>query len=229
MKRTLIAFYSLLAVATLVLVGCELQSADSFTRNVGVDFTGFYDSTATNVNFVEPANSGSRVTSFNLRQYGDILEAIDNNNYVFRGTLGQVSSDSGSATASFTLEGQTTAGQPVTISGNLSGQGNSATMTGTWIEPGFYAYVNGDATINTITTNTSGTQYTLTVSVNDALKGSVSLSPSGGSYDSGTLVTLTANAATGSTFSSWSVDLTGSANPATITMDSDKNVQANFN
>lgn len=147
-------FYGLLAVAGLLVVGCELKSADSTIREVGVDFSGYYDSTATNADFVSPANSGGRVTSFNLRQTGDQLEAIDNHQYVFRGTIGEAQSDGGAATASFTLYGETTVGQSVTIAGTLAGQGNAATMTGTWIEPDRYCYLRGDATINTIQTNT---------------------------------------------------------------------------
>jgi len=70
------------------------------------------------------------------------------------------------------------------------------------------------------------TDYTLTV--NTTGQGTVSLSPSGGSYSPGTVVTLTAGPSSGWQFSSWSGDLTGSQNPATITMNSDKNVTATF-
>ena len=73
---------------------------------------------------------------------------------------------------------------------------------------------------------------------------SVTISPSGGgsvtgtgincpgdcteTYGSGFSVTLTATASTGYTFDSWSGDLTGSTNPDTITMDSDKSVTVVF-
>jgi hypothetical protein len=69
-------------------------------------------------------------------------------------------------------------------------------------------------------------QYTLTV--NTSGNGSVSLDPSGGVYNEGTVVTLTATEDPGWTFDSWSGDLTGSTNPETITMDTDKNVTATF-
>ena len=75
------------------------------------------------------------------------------------------------------------------------------------------------------TTGTPG-QYSLTVNVVGS--GSVDLSPSGGSYNSGAQVQLTANPAAGWTFSSWSGDLTGSANPANITMNFNKTVTATF-
>ena len=69
-------------------------------------------------------------------------------------------------------------------------------------------------------------QHTLTV--NTVGSGSVELNPPGGTYDDGTLVTLTATPAAGFQFSGWSGDLSGSTNPDTITMDGDKNVTATF-
>jgi uncharacterized repeat protein (TIGR02543 family) len=79
--------------------------------------------------------------------------------------------------------------------------------------------------------STGGTQtqqYTLTVTVNPSGAGTVSLSPAGGTYTAGTVVTLTATANTGYRFSSWGGDLSGSQNPTTITMNSNKSVIANF-
>jgi len=71
-----------------------------------------------------------------------------------------------------------------------------------------------------------GTQYTLTTYVYPSDGGTVT--PNGGSYQDGATVTLTATPSAGYTFSHWSGDITGSQNPATITMDSDKTVIANF-
>ncbi len=69
-------------------------------------------------------------------------------------------------------------------------------------------------------------QYTLTV--NTVGSGSVALNPTGGTYNAGTEVTLTATPASGFQFSGWSGDLSGSTNPETITMDGNKNVTATF-
>lgn len=189
-NRCLAMFFGLLGIAALLVVGCELKSADSTIREVGVDFSGYYDSTATNADFVSPANSGGRVTSFNLRQTGDQLEAIDNHQYVFRGTIGEAQSDGGTATASFTLEGETTAGQSVTIAGTLAGQGGSATIKGTWIEPDRYCYLNGDASINPIPTNT-GSDVTISASTSTITSNNAT-------------ATLTANGGSGS-YTAWSV------------------------
>jgi len=71
-------------------------------------------------------------------------------------------------------------------------------------------------------------QYTLSVSINPPGSGSVSLSPSGGTYTAGAQVTLTANPASGYRFKSWSGSISATSNPVTVAMDGDKQVTANF-
>lgn len=61
-----------------------------------------------------------------------------------------------------------------------------------------------------------------------AVYGSVAKSPEKTSYASNESVSLTAVPDTGYRFVSWSGDLTGSDNPATLLMDGDKTVTANF-
>jgi len=79
--------------------------------------------------------------------------------------------------------------------------------------------------------------YILTVSKSGNGSGRVTSDPSGidcGSdcserYYSGTTVTLTATADSGSTFAGWSGDCSGTSNTCTLTMNSDKSVTATFN
>ena len=71
-------------------------------------------------------------------------------------------------------------------------------------------------------------QYTLTTSVTPSDGGSVTLNPSGGTYDENTGVTVTAVAATGFAFKNWAGDLSGTTNPTTVTMTGDKVVEAVF-
>ena len=68
--------------------------------------------------------------------------------------------------------------------------------------------------------------YTLGIATQG--QGSISLDPTGGVYTGGSTVSLTASPAAGWAFSAWIGDLSGSDNPATITMDADKNVSAVF-
>jgi hypothetical protein len=69
-------------------------------------------------------------------------------------------------------------------------------------------------------------KYTLTANINGG--GSVTLDPSGGVYDPGTSVTLTAEPDEGWQFDHWSEDADGSLNPDQIVMNEDKTVSATF-
>ncbi|MCX6097494.1 MAG: stalk domain-containing protein, partial [Caldiserica bacterium] len=70
--------------------------------------------------------------------------------------------------------------------------------------------------------------YTLATTSSPASGGTIARSPDQSSYLSGTVVTLTARPATGYSFAGWSGDLSGTENLATITIDADKTVTANF-
>jgi len=76
--------------------------------------------------------------------------------------------------------------------------------------------------------STQTQQYTLTVNVYPSGSGRVVLEPSGGVYPAGTVVTLTAQPNSGYSFNMWGGDLSGSQNPTTITMNSNKTVIAQF-
>jgi len=68
--------------------------------------------------------------------------------------------------------------------------------------------------------------YILSVSINPPQAGSVS--PLGGQYQSGSQVTVTASPATGYSFGYWSGSESGTASTITVTIDSSKNLTANF-
>ncbi|MFQ6116414.1 MAG: hypothetical protein ACE5NG_20335, partial [bacterium] len=70
------------------------------------------------------------------------------------------------------------------------------------------------------------TLYSLSVSVSPSGAGSVT--PPGGDFISGTDVILTAIPAPGYAFDRWNGDASGTDNPTTIIMDSDKNITAHF-
>ena len=85
--------------------------------------------------------------------------------------------------------------------------------------------MDGDKTITAHFTPVSQS-YTLSVNISPSDGGSVS--PSGGNYDEGTSVTLTATPASGYTFDYWSGGASGTSSTTTIVMDADKTVTANF-
>ncbi|MBN1603672.1 MAG: InlB B-repeat-containing protein [Chitinispirillaceae bacterium] len=72
--------------------------------------------------------------------------------------------------------------------------------------------------------NAAPTEYPLTISVN----GNGSVNPPGGLFTAGSTVSLTATPSDGWIFTGWSGDLVSTSNPASITMDSAKNVAATF-
>jgi len=69
-------------------------------------------------------------------------------------------------------------------------------------------------------------QYVLTVT--PATNGTIALSPAGGTYAAGTVVTVTATPAGGYQLAAWTGALSGTTNPATVTMDAAKTVGATF-
>jgi uncharacterized repeat protein (TIGR02543 family) len=77
-----------------------------------------------------------------------------------------------------------------------------------------------------VTANFHVIQYSLVTSVSPAGGGLVS--PQGGIYDVGGTVTLTATPAVDYEFVSWSGDASGTEPVVTVTMDSDKEITANF-
>ncbi len=77
-----------------------------------------------------------------------------------------------------------------------------------------------------VTTHFTEDRYTLTISING--NGTVAKDPNQENYTYGTLVELTAVPDSGWNFSHWSGDLSGSENPATINMTSNKTVTAHF-
>jgi len=99
-------------------------------------------------------------------------------------------------------------------SGDASGSANPLTVT-----------MNANKNITANFTATSAVTYTLNVT---AVNGSVSKNPNQATYNSGSTVQLTATPNAGFMFTSWSGDASGSANPLTVTMNSNKNITANF-
>ena len=105
--------------------------------------------------------------------------------------------------------------RPAYLSGGIS--------VGAWINTTSYLMTVDDVTVQAASGSAA---YTLTTNVVGS--GTVARNPDQATYGSGTVVTLTATPAAGWTFAGWSGDLTGSANPQTITIDANKVVTATF-
>jgi len=91
-----------------------------------------------------------------------------------------------------------------------------------------YVKVNDGCTTTTwgpVTVVVDPVTYVLTTAAVPPEGGSVSGS---GTYNSGTVVPVTATPALGWTFTGWSGDLSGTTNPDNVTMNSNKSVTANF-
>jgi len=70
--------------------------------------------------------------------------------------------------------------------------------------------------------------YTLDINTTGAGSGLIAADPDQSVYDYGTVITLTASAETGSTFTGWSGDASGSTNPLTLTIASDTAITGTF-
>ena len=153
-----------LPLAALVLAGCDVGSTDSTTAVISdnegniYNYSGLYMSitnTSGSTNgygtLVFPAGrqSGSALIWMRLLQYGSALEAYDSAGLAWSGN---VSAQNGE-TASFSLQGRTTAGNSVEIFGTLDYAAQLSTMDATWIEPGFAGSIFAQATVSPVTTN----------------------------------------------------------------------------
>ena len=133
-----------------------------------------------------------------------------------------------------------TGGGSVSPSGGSYDAGVTVTISATANSGYAFDYWSGSASGNNTTTTVVmdahksvtahfvpvAQTYTLTTNVSPSGAGSVS--PTGGEYDAGTQVSLSATANSGYVFDYWSGSISGTGPNTNVTMDSDKNVIANF-
>ncbi len=155
-----------LALAVLTQTGCEIGSPDTAVRAVSLVVEGLYRNPDGNL---VSRNTGASIAQLDLRQTGDQLQGVDNNNRVFNGSIGRVVG----ASAQFSVEGTTTAGSRGTLAGTIDLSGTTATMRGTWIESSLTGQVFGQATVATNTTPTPAPTNTTALALSPA--GPVSL------------------------------------------------------
>ncbi len=181
------------------------------------------------------------------------LAAEPASGYRFDHWSGDITSNSGTTTIAMDTEKSVTAhfvaqytlntsispsgGGTLTPTGNIHDKGTRVTLTATPASGYRFDYWSGDAedTSPLITLNMDNNKsvtahftpkYTLSTSVNH--NGGGTVTPSSGTYDKGTRVTLTATPASGYRFDHWSGDITGNSGATIIVMDSDMSVTAHF-
>ncbi|MGB7452615.1 MAG: hypothetical protein WBM36_10870, partial [Lysobacterales bacterium] len=102
-------------------------------------------------------------------------------------------------------------------SGDLSGNNNPETLT-----------ISDN---HTVTANYNHIEYNLNITISEPFPGggtAVTKSPDQATYHYGDVVSLTAVTGTGEIFTGWSGDVVDTANPISITINSDKNITATF-
>jgi hypothetical protein len=124
-----------------------------------------------------------------------------------------------------------------TLIANLQNMHHTFFYNQTFFEAGTYSFnisardVHGNKAVSAtmyFTVYSEMLQYTLTVVVSPSAGGTVTLAPSGGVYDDGTIVTLTAMPSAGYTFDYWTGSLSGSERTRYLHMDEHKAVTAYF-
>jgi len=184
------------------------------TANPGYTFGNWSGDAKGSSNPVTVTISGNKTMTANFTQdqytltvnisppgVGVVTKVPDKTNYVY----GDVVTLTGTANAGYTFNNWSV---------DASSSANPITIT-----------MNGN---KTITSNFTQNQYTLTMNINPTGSGSVTRNPNKSTYVYGDVVELTANAATGCSFISWSGDASGTNNPVTLTIDSNKTITANF-
>ena len=175
-----------LAAAALFLAACDVDSVDSVTAtpsdNDGTiyNFSGLYAHSTTNglAPLVFPTNrqSGAKLTWLRLIQYGSVLEAYDNAGLSWSGSISGLQT----GTATFSLQGRTTAGQPVDITGTMVYADQRSTMDAAWIEPSFSGTIYAQAIVAPSATNTTAAVSIDPASALIATNGTKSFTASGG-------------------------------------------------
>jgi len=125
---------------------------------------------------------------------------VDNNGGIWKGKITN-NPDAENLAATFTLNGKTTANNEVTVSGQISKDAAASTdaqMSGTWIEPAFYAIVSAHGSVSVTSTNTGG---------------NITISPPSATVPVGGNASFTASGASGTI--TWSVSGGGAVNPVT--------------
>lgn len=199
--------------------GGGLLNKDAQTTVIAVPATGYtfadwtegLNAVSTNTNYAFAADSNrTLVANFNINTYNLNVNAVN-------GTVVNVPNETAYNFGSTVLLTATpNAGYSFTgWSGDTTDTSNSLTVI-------------MNSTKNIIANFALTPPNTYTLNVTSSLGGTTVKIPNTASYTKGTVTQVTATPNTGYTFSGWSGDTTGVSNPLAITMNSNKNITANF-
>ncbi len=141
------------------LAGCDVDDTSGAPSSSSGDqtfnFSGLYVSISNGTALVFPAyrQTGTTLTWLRLLQYGSSLQGYDNASQYWTGEISSVQE----STATFSLQGRTSAGASVDISGTLTYANQQSTMNAAWIEPSFAGSIFAQATVSPATTNNTPT------------------------------------------------------------------------
>jgi len=193
------------------------------TYDVAVTFTGKVDETAggaVSLFGVEPGAPAASATNSNLLGLGQISTNINAPAYSW--VVDAVASASGADLAAG--PGQTGRFSEAKKEIGIAGSAQAASFGG----PTTLFWQQADLTqlVTSAVAFAAKPVFKLSQATNGA--GTIQTSTGGDMFHEGEAVTLTAVPAPGWEFASWSGDVTGTANPAALTMDGNKSVTANF-
>ena len=233
-NRTLIANFEPIPIGQYAVVLSANPTAGGTTLGAGSFDAGSSVTVSARVNagytFVDWTENGVRVSTSSNIQF--TLNA--NRNFVanFRAIpasqFAVLLTSSPAAGGTTDGEGAYPAGTSVTITSTP----NTGYTFVNWTDLASGAVVSGSPSFTfaltanrTLVANFLLNTYTLTV---NGVNGTVSRAPDQATYNHGSSAVITATPAAGYVFSSWSGDATGSTNPLTVSMTSNKTITANF-
>ena len=201
--------------------GGTASGAGTFNQGSSVTVTATPNTGYLFTNWTENGTAVSTNSSYQFTMAGNKTLVA---NFSFQ--FGLVVSSNPAAGGTTTGAGSYTAGASVTVTATAnSGYTFSNWTEGLTIVSTNASYVFPLNSSRTLIANFTNNGYALNVT---AVNGTVVKNPVLVNYNSGSTVHLTATPSTGYTFTSWSGDATGTANPLTVTMTSNKNIIANF-
>jgi hypothetical protein len=205
------------------------QSGCSWTANSNAWMTATTGSSGTGngtVTYSVSANSTTSTRYTSLTIANQTFTASQNGSTAY--TITASSGTGGSITPAGTSTVSSGSSQSYTIT-PASGYSISSVSVDGASKGAVSSYTFSNVTANhTISATFQAMTYSLTKSTSGTGVGTITSSPAGTSFASGTLINLTATAANGSTFSGWSGACTGTSTTCQITMNSNKSVSASF-